>query len=843
MIEGDAKDFTAEEIDLLLQNVDQLSDEEAAELYEIVNDLTERKRIQRLRDDLIAFCQHMQEDYKVGVHHRRLAGLLEDIEGGRKDRICVSVAPRHGKSQLVSIYFAAWYMGRNPAHKVMLVSHTTDLAVDFGRKIRNLVASERYKEVFPDVSLASDSKSAGRWSTNMGGEFFACLSPDTPVHTLRGWVPAADVTLADRVVTPTGPEPVLALFNTSHGETIHVAGGAYSPDHLIWTENRGWVEARHVESTDLLRTESFLCSLRVSLWRLTHGYMEHAYVPTVVQHPIEVRKPEQREVSFVRRARHICLRAMAGVRQFLGRYGPPAHAGAYCGPNGQLGPLQPGELPLGDPDRAGQQQAHQRPHRGPDAGGTCTGVEFDARNIAVSYSARVSNLRDSEPEETKTGTLQDPGGTAAGRWLRRCAVSHLEHCRGRRLSGKPESRPEVGLAGLHGWTQKLCGVLLGIRFAGDVTRETHDARDFVNFRVGGQNTLFTGGVLTHNCGIGSALAGRGAHMLLIDDAHSEQDVLNGNFEVFKKAYEWFTYGARTRLMPGGRVAIIGTRWHMDDLIGRVTSDMVKNVDSDQYEVFEFPAILEVNDPETGAAVQKALWPEFFDLPALLRTKASMPAFQWNAQYQQRPTAEEAALIKRDWWRIWEKDQPPACEYIIMSLDAAAETHNRADYTSLTTWGVFNNEEEGSHNIILLHAIKGRYEFPELKKMALEAYRDWEPDAFIVEKKSAGAALYQEMRRMGLPVSEYTPHRGTGDKLARLNSVADIVSSGMCWVPERRWAEDLVEEIAAFPFGSNDDQVDSTVMALMRFRQGGFITLPTDDWEDSDPEPLRKVGYY
>jgi predicted phage terminase large subunit-like protein len=339
------------------------------------------------------------------------------------------------------------------------------------------------------------------------------------------------------------------------------------------------------------------------------------------------------------------------------------------------------------------------------------------------------------------------------------------------------------------------------------------------------------------------LAGRGAHMLLIDDAHSEQDVLNGNFEVFKKAYEWFTYGARTRLMPGGRVAIIGTRWHMDDLIGRVTSDMVKNVDSDQYEVFEFPAILEVNDPETGVAVQKALWPEFFDLPALLRTKASMPAFQWNAQYQQRPTAEEAALIKRDWWRIWEKDQPPSCEYIIMSLDAAAETHNRADYTSLTTWGVFNNEEEGSHNIILLHAIKGRYEFPELKKMALEAYRDWEPDAFIVEKKSAGAALYQEMRRMGLPVSEYTPHRGTGDKLARLNSVADIVSSGMCWVPERRWAEDLVEEIAAFPFGSNDDQVDSAVMALMRFRQGGFITLPTDDWEDSDPEPLRKVGYY
>jgi predicted phage terminase large subunit-like protein len=345
------------------------------------------------------------------------------------------------------------------------------------------------------------------------------------------------------------------------------------------------------------------------------------------------------------------------------------------------------------------------------------------------------------------------------------------------------------------------------------------------------------------CGIGSALAGRGADLLLVDDPHSEQDVINGNFEVFEKAYEWFTFGARTRLMPGGRVAIIQTRWHMDDLTGRVTRDMVNNDLSDQYEVVEFPAILEIESKKSGKVVHKPLWPEFFDMKALERTKASMPVFQWNAQYQQQPTAEEAAVVKREWWQEWTSENPPVCEYIIMSLDAAAEKHNRADFTALTTWGVFLNEEENAYHIILLNSIKERLEFPELKALAMQEYADWEPDSFIVEKKSSGAALYQEMRRTGLPVQEYTPHRGSGDKMARLNSVADIIASGMVWVPQTRWAEEVIEEIAGFPFMSHDDLVDSTVMALMRFRQGGFIRLPTDEPDEPRYFRQRRGGYY
>ena len=531
-----APQFSPEEIQFMLDNIDSYTIEEQEELHKILEGIEEQTQIEASFNDLIEFCKAMQDDYTVGRHHRLLGNLLMEIERGcaydeeglpldntGKDRICVNIPPRHGKSQLVSIYFPAWFLGRNPDKKVMMVSHTTDLAVDFGRKVRNLISTPDYQKIFPTVKLAVDSKSAGRWNTSAGGEYYAC-------------------------------------------------------------------------------------------------------------------------------------------------------------------------------------------------------------------------------------------------------------------------------------------------------------------------------------GIGSSIAGRGAHLLLIDDPHSEQDVLNGNFDVFDRAYEWFTYGARTRLMPGGRVAIVQTRWHMDDLTGRVVRDMAHNEQADQYEIVEFPAILEVENEVVEKkgrkkvtrmeTVEKPLWPEFFNLDALARTKASMPLFQWNAQYQQNPTAEEAALIKREWWKEWTEEKPPECEYLIMSLDAAAESHNRADYTAITTWGVFMNEEEDCYCIILLNSIKKRVEFPELKKLAQEQYEEWEPDAFIVEKKSNGTPLYQELRRTGVMVQEYTPHRGTGDKTARLNSVADIVSSGLVWVPQTRWAEELVEEVAGFPFMPHDDLVDSMVMALMRFRQGGFVSLPTDE-----PDEIRYFKHY
>ena len=506
--------LTEYELTALHANLHLLKADELTEVLAALEELERRKLAQSRHDDLIEFCKAMDPNFKVGRHTRRLGDLLMKMERGEEDRIGVSMPPRHGKSQMVSIYFPAWYLGRNPDKKVLMVSHTGDLAVDFGRKVRNIVDCDTYKEIFPAVTLAADSKSAGRWNTNMGGEYFAC-------------------------------------------------------------------------------------------------------------------------------------------------------------------------------------------------------------------------------------------------------------------------------------------------------------------------------------GVGSALAGRGAHFLIVDDPFSEQDVLGGNYEVFDRVYEWFTYGARTRLMPQGKVAIVHTRWHPNDLIGKLAKDMARTDLADQYELFEFPAIFNENTDD-----EKALWPEFYDLDALHRTKASMPLFQWNAQYQQNPTAEEGALVKREWWRKWEREDPPPCEYIIMTLDAAAETNNRADFTALLTWGVFSDDSltQSSANIMLLNAINIRVEFPELKEMAMREYKEWEPDSFIVEKKSNGTPLFQELRRLGIPVQEFTPHRGTGDKIARINAISDIFRSGMVWYPEgHKWAEAVVEQVAAFPASEHDDMVDCVSMALARFRNGGFIRLPTDDIDE--PRTFRRKGAY
>jgi len=465
--------------------------------------LTEYKREltkERGAKQFLDFIKHVYPNYIIGEHHRRLAQLFEDIAEGKKKRIIVNIAPRHGKSELISYLAPAWFLGKHPAKKVIMASHTADLAVNFGRRVRNLVGSDLYKDVFPNIELQADSKSASRWGTNFNGEYFAI-------------------------------------------------------------------------------------------------------------------------------------------------------------------------------------------------------------------------------------------------------------------------------------------------------------------------------------GVGGALAGRGADLFIIDDPHSEQDAKLGKPDVFLPAWEWFQSGPLQRLMPGGAIIVVMTRWSKLDLTGQIVNQMVKNEEVDEWEVVEFPAILENKEGE-----EVPLWPDFWSLEELRSRRAALDIRYWNAQYMQNPVSEEGALIKREWWNMWEKETPPSCEFIIMTLDAAQEANNRSDYNALTTWGVFFNEETNNYNIILLNAIKRRLEFPELKQLCLEEYRDWEPDAFVVEKKSNGAALYQEFRRMGIPVGEFTPGKGQ-DKISRVNAVSDLFSSGIVWAPDRRWAHELIEECNDFPSGANDDLVDATTLALARFRQGGFIRLPSDEEDD------------
>ena len=500
--------LSPQRIKFLKDNLHLLSKEEKVEVLDEISRYEVEKLKQIGQNDFLSFVDHVYPGYKVGPHHKRLAKIFEDIASGKKKRVIVNIAPRHGKSELISYLAPAWFLGKYPHKKVIMASHTADLAVNFGRRVRNLVNLDGYRDIFPQIELQQDSKSASRWGTNFNGEYFAI-------------------------------------------------------------------------------------------------------------------------------------------------------------------------------------------------------------------------------------------------------------------------------------------------------------------------------------GVGGALAGRGADLFIIDDPHSEQEARQGRPDVFLPAWEWFQSGPLQRLMPGGAIIVVMTRWSKLDLTGQIINHMVQNDDADQWEVVEFPAILPSGTP---------LWPEFWPIEELEAKRVGMDPRYWQAQYMQNPTAEEGALIKREWWQIWDNERPPNCEFVIMSLDAAQEANNRADYNALTTWGVFFNEETNNYCIILLNAIKKRMEFPELKKMVFEEYKEWEPDAFIVEKKSNGAALYQELRRMGVPVSEFTPGKGQ-DKISRVNAVSDLFSSGIVWAPDKRWAKDVIEECNDFPSGANDDLVDSTTQALLRFRQGGFIRLPSDEPDEEKYYRRKQPAYY
>ena len=470
--------------------------------------LTEAKKKIELREKaqgkFMPFAHHVYDGFIEGKHHRIIAEKLEKVARGEIKRLIVNMPPRHSKSEFASFMMPAWFLGRNPKLKIIQATHNTELAVRFGRKVRDLIADPRYQEVFPDTSLKEDSKSAGRWQTSVGGEYFAA-------------------------------------------------------------------------------------------------------------------------------------------------------------------------------------------------------------------------------------------------------------------------------------------------------------------------------------GVGAAVTGRGADLFIIDDPHSEQDALSES--AFDNAYEWYTSGPRQRLQPGGSIILVMPRWGKKDLTGRLLAAQGSDTMSEQWEVGEFPAILPSNKP---------LWPEFWDKPTLLGIKASLPVAKWSAQWQQQPTSEEGAIVKKDWWNMWDKEEIPPVKYIIQSYDTAFSKKESADYSAITTWGIFTSEEDGSDNIILMDAKRGRWSFPDLKREAYEEYEYWEPDMVIIEAKASGTPLIDELRLHNIPALSFSPGKGK-DKTTRMHMVAPLFEAGKVWAPESKgFAEEVIEEIASFPYGDHDDFCDSMTMALMRFRQGGFIYL---DGEDEEEDYVPKMRSY
>jgi predicted phage terminase large subunit-like protein len=819
----DSLPVSLDELRQLLLRVDTLSTREAQELYDQIDRYTIEVTRAAARLNLLDFCVYMNPDFLIGSHHILMAEKLEALARGDILRLAISMPPRHGKSVLCAQMFPAWYLGHYPTHHIIGASNTAALAEDnMGRVIRDLIMSEPYIELFPKTKIRTDASGAGRWMIANGGiGYFVgadgnlagrgshlCVSPSTLVRTLHGWRAVADIKVGDSVWGFSGFNQVQHKMEDARMTSVVVDGLSMTVDHPVWTFNRGWVPAGLLTTFDVIYSGHPLARV--------YNYVKTYLVPRkkhLVANAAALLKPKSSKLHKLWRSGYSRLRRMGDVCSVLRRHGGSADIGAYTRSNRQRWALHTGELPVGFALGATEQQNQQRTYNGlrsdTDTNGMGARDEINARYNPTSDRRHEDDTRRSihytENELGSAPRYPDEFG-----WLT-CSIARV-------ISG---GRKSVGgssgiyMGRLKKWLGKVGGLLLGVRAIRSIEPFVHEQRTFVDLSVTGCNTLYARGsivddpILLHNC--------------IVDDPHSERS-LQGNVEVnFDSAYEWYQAGPRQRLMANGKILIIHTRWHKRDMIGRVLDHAAKNPDGDKWEYLELPALL-----PNG----QALWPEMFTKEALEKTRGSMAPHLWSSQYQQQPTSAESAVVKQEYFKRWTDTKTPDCDYILGSLDTAMEATTRSDYNAMTVWGVFKLDQDrdnpdAPYQIMLLDLFKKRMEYPELKKKTIEWYKDWEMDSLTIERKNSGASLIQDLVTTGILASSYRP--GTRDKISRLNSVVDILASGLVWIPDGyRWADEFIAEICGFPTEPNDDLVDSMVMALTRFREGGFVTLP-DDW--------------
>jgi predicted phage terminase large subunit-like protein len=344
-------------------------------------------------------------------------------------------------------------------------------------------------------------------------------------------------------------------------------------------------------------------------------------------------------------------------------------------------------------------------------------------------------------------------------------------------------------------------------------------------------------------GITAGIAGRGANIAIIDDPLSEQDAMSKASREFVK--NWWPGGLRSRLQPDGRIVIITTRWHEDDLAGWLLTMAENDPKAEQWRVLSIPALSEEDE---------SYWPERWPAEYLrgLREDPTMPRSQWNALYMQEPTGEEGNLIKAENLKWWKQGETlPQCDAILMSADTAFGQKETSDYSVLQIWGIFNTQYQDSRgkeftvpNALLLANRRGRWEYPELLNQARQLVKKYNPDRIIVEKKASGEVLYPDLMRAGLPVVPYIPGKGQ-DKVARVHACLRFFVSGRVWLPEgEEWSYNLAEEALAFPKGKNDDQVDAMTMALLYLRDSYALYNQDDSGVDGEEDrPHKRKTYW
>lgn len=347
-------------------------------------------------------------------------------------------------------------------------------------------------------------------------------------------------------------------------------------------------------------------------------------------------------------------------------------------------------------------------------------------------------------------------------------------------------------------------------------------------------------------GAGSSIAGKRGNIGICDDLVSEQTV-NSKLEL-EKIKEWWAMGFESRLLEGGKIVLINTRWSLDDPAQWLMDRSKESPELDQWRIITIPAIL---DKEAslllGHPEGTSYWPEVWKTETLLKKKAANKRSYWLALYQQQPIALDGNILKVEHVKMWKRDETPGFVKIIASLDTAFSTKDTADYSVMQIWGIFTRLERDSQgreskvtHLFLVDQVRERLEYPDLVRKCEKIKKKYDPEVWVIEKKASGQSLIQDLRRRGYLIAEYTPDK---DKVSRATAITPFLEAGRVWFLDKMWARDTLDEWAAFPKGRHDDTVDAAAHAFIYLRDSHLLTYEEEDLMDDDDVPEIEEKLY
>ena len=817
--------------------------------------------------NLGAYVALQNPNYIFAKHCIAIIKALMLVEQGKINRLIINMPPRHGKTNLISEFFPAWYLGRNPSNQIIFATYSFERSGDVGRKVRNQLTDPMHSMIFPGITVSKDNAGMNRVSTTQGGNFFSvgvggaivgrgahCLPSGSKLITSNGEKDISDiytelslghninVLSCNHEVNKVEFKEVIAgqisysndiyEIETVSGKKIKATG-----NHEFYTTN-GYTKVIH-----LCAGQAIGISPKYALhglWKTSTERESSSDLSNMLFQDSQIRGVS--ELQFLWKRIHSIKRRLFKIYSSWSRRSllfERLFGKTSCIQTSQK--MRDLRESVSQKNNAillkGMQTDKIQNQKNP--------MWFLLKRIqafVASNKILFNGLQECWPFQRNDWKWK----FAFQGWNKLCHVvpNDETHHNGTRQfwmcllqeceevcspSYKYESSKQrcfkfnSSLSVLSYNSSQIEYDTISV-----VRKVCGNSIPVYDLQVKDNHNFFANEILSHNC-------------FIIDDPVKSREESESELQR-EKLIDWFRSVAYTRLMPGNAIIVVMTRWHHQDLAGF----MVDDLKHENWHVISLPAIAEEDNDAIGRMSGEALWPERYPLDTLYKIRETIGTREWTSQYQQSPVPSSGGMVHLDWFKRYKHNEtlmrleqckhdhkiplPYEINRIVCSWDTAFKESQLNDPSACTVWGITKSNTE----FYLLETFTDRLGFPALKKKVVDMYEKYraisgKQVAVIVEDRGSGQSLIQEMRKeTGMPIIAFPPENS---KQIRLDSVAPLIEAGRVFLPERTpWLVQYETEISRFPLWKHDDLVDSTSQFLQWAGKPRFIRSKLKFWK-------------